>query len=99
MAVAEQHPALTADAVPSGREQASVWALMMRNRSVFWGGLLLVIIVLIAAIWPLFTDPPTDQNYTSRLKAPSAEFWFGTDKLGRDVFTRVVHGARAFRWW
>ena len=50
--------------------------------------------VLIAAIWPLFTIPPTEQNVMSRLKPPSAEWWFGTDFLGRDVFVRVIHGAR-----
>lgn len=97
MAVSDEHQVidpLSADAVLSEKAQVPTWRLMMRNGSVFWGGLLLLIMVGIALIWPLFTDPPTDQNYTSRLKAPSAEFWFGTDKLGRDVFTRVVHGAR-----
>ncbi|NJM92191.1 MAG: ABC transporter permease [Rhodospirillaceae bacterium] len=86
--------ALSADAVLAAREQASIWQLLLKNRSVFWGGLLLVVMVLIAAIWPLFTTPPTEQNVLSRLKAPSAEWWFGTDFLGRDVFARVIHGAR-----
>ena len=86
--------ALSADAVLSEREQVSVWQLLLRNRSVFWGGLLLLIMVLIAAIWPFFTVAPTEQNVISRLKAPSAEWWFGTDFLGRDIFARVIHGAR-----
>jgi peptide/nickel transport system permease protein len=85
---------LSADAVLSERAQPSIWQLLLKNRSVFWGGLLLLIMVLIAAIWPLFTIPPTEQNVMSRLKAPSAEWWFGTDFLGRDLFVRVVHGAR-----
>lgn len=93
MSVADPHQ-LSADAVLSEKEQPSTWSLMLKNRSVFWGGLLLMVMVAIAIIWPLFTEPPTDQNYTSRLKSPSADFWFGTDKLGRDVFVRVVHGAR-----
>lgn len=86
--------ALSAEAVLSERSQPSIWQLLLKNRSVFWGGLLLLIMVLIAAIWPLFTIPPTEQNVMSRLKPPSAEWWFGTDFLGRDVFVRVVHGAR-----
>jgi len=86
--------ALSADAVLSKREQVSIWQLLLRNRSVFWGGLLLLIMVIIAVIWPIFTIAPTEQNVISRLKAPSAEFWFGTDFLGRDLFARVIHGAR-----
>ena len=92
---AVDEPALdAADGLVSERQQLSTWQLLLRNRSVFWGGLLLVIMVLIAAIWPLFTIPPTEQNVMSRLKPPSAEWWFGTDFLGRDVFVRVIHGAR-----
>lgn len=88
-------PALeAADDLVSERQQLSIWQLLLRNRSVFWGGLLLLIMVLIAAIWPLFTIPPTEQNVMSRLKPPSSEWWFGTDFLGRDVFVRVIHGAR-----
>ena len=92
--VAATPAALSADAVVSEREQPSIWQLLLNNRSVFWGGLLLLIMVLIAVIWPLFTIPPTEQNVMNRLKPPSAEWWFGTDFLGRDIFVRVVHGAR-----
>lgn len=41
---------------------------------------------------PFLTDP-TKQNLKSRLLPPSGEHWFGTDELGRDVFSRVVHAA------
>lgn len=37
---------------------------------------------------------PLAQKIGDRLKAPSAEYWFGTDELGRDVFSRVIYGAR-----
>lgn len=48
------------------------------------------------ALWPeLFTAvSPYDTNPRQMLKPPGATFWFGTDSLGRDVFSRVVHGAR-----
>jgi peptide/nickel transport system permease protein len=87
-------PPLSADEVLSQREDPSVLQLLVSNRGVFWGGALLLLMVLVAVIGPLFTPDPMDQNVTSRLKAPSAEFWFGTDFLGRDIFARVIHGGR-----
>jgi len=85
---------MSADEVLPEKQQPSTFALMMRNRSVFWGGVLLLIMAAIAIIWPLFTGSPTEQNVIYRLKPPSAGFWFGTDFLGRDIFVRVVHGGR-----
>lgn len=55
---------------------------------------MLIVMVLIAAFGPGFTADPIALNPVVRLKPPSAEFWFGTDFLGRDVFARVVSGAR-----
>lgn len=50
--------------------------------------------VLLAAFWPhLFTDAdPLRGVARQRLLPPSAEHWFGTDQMGRDLFARVVHG-------
>ena len=48
----------------------------------------------IAIIVPHFTVDPVALNPINRLKAPSPQVWFGTDFLGRDVFARVVYGAR-----
>lgn len=75
-------------------EYPSVFALVRKNRSIVWGGLLLALMVLIAAIGPLFTLDPMKLNPIMRLKSPSAEIWFGTDFLGRDVLARVISGAR-----
>ncbi|MBO6560325.1 MAG: ABC transporter permease [Nisaea sp.] len=93
MAAAET-PELSAEADLSEKTQPSTLRLVLRNKAVFWGGLLLLAMVAIAIIGPFFTVAPTEQNVMSRLKAPSSAFWFGTDFLGRDVFSRVVHGGR-----
>lgn len=52
--------------------------------------------ILIAILAPLISpyDPITDQNVNNAYQAPSAEHWFGTDELGRDVFSRVLYGSR-----
>lgn len=84
----------SADTTLSSRKDVSLASIMWRHPSVFWGGLLLVVMVIVAVIGPLFTVDPVALNPIKRLKPPSAEFWFGTDFLGRDVFARVVHGAR-----
>lgn len=55
----------------------------------------LILLALTALFAPLIaTHDPILQNGPGRLQAPSAEHWMGTDNLGRDVFSRVVFGAR-----
>jgi peptide/nickel transport system permease protein len=59
------------------------------------GGGLILLWVLLAAAAPLLT--PYDPNFVdvaARLQPPSAAHWLGTDTLGRDVLSRVIHGAR-----
>jgi peptide/nickel transport system permease protein len=59
------------------------------------GGLLLLGLFLIAIFAPyLATVDPTALSPIHRTRAPSAQFWFGTDLLGRDVYSRVIYGAR-----
>jgi peptide/nickel transport system permease protein len=59
------------------------------------GTSLTIIFVFLAIFGPLFTPyGVNEQIVTSARSAPSAEHWFGTDNLGRDVFSRVVLGAR-----
>ena len=59
------------------------------------GGLLVLALVLIAIFAPwLGTNDPTALSPIHRTRAPSDKFWFGTDLLGRDVYSRVVYGTR-----
>jgi len=55
--------------------------------------LLLMVVVAIAAPW-LGTTDPLALSPIKRLRSPGAEYWFGTDMLGRDVYSRVLYGAR-----
>src|ERR1019366_7693796 len=61
-------------------------------------GLFIIVSVCLVAIFSRLIVPNLDMVYDgdliSRLKPPSAEFWFGTDSLGRDVFARAIVGTR-----
>src|SRR5450755_1250805 len=66
-----------------------------RHPTALIGGVILICMVAIAIFAPwLGTIDPQAVAPINRLKPPSAEFWFGTDQLGRDVYSRVVFGAR-----
>lgn len=60
------------------------------------GLFLAIAIILLALLAPVLHpyDPSTDRNYLTRLKPPSAEHWWGTDGLGRDVLILVWYGLR-----
>jgi len=59
------------------------------------GAVLLGAMILIALLCPYLSQvDPRAMSPGQRLMAPSAEHWFGTDQLGRDLFARVLHGAR-----
>jgi peptide/nickel transport system permease protein len=80
----------TAFARPSG-----LWLAFRRNRLSWVGLVLLAAIVLIAALAPLIAPhDPIEQHIAYRLEPPSAEFLLGTDTYGRDVLSRLIHGAR-----
>jgi len=76
------------------RKNPSVLSLVLGNRGVYWGGALLALMTLIAIIGPFFTVDPIALDPINRLKPPSVEVFFGSDFLGRDVFARVIYGAR-----
>ncbi|MGD6900844.1 ABC transporter permease [Bacillus infantis] len=81
------------------RPSLSVWketALnIVRNKLALLGFSLLLVIILLAAFGPSFvTYSPSDQDLTKGNLAPSSEHWFGTDDLGRDMWTRTWYGAR-----
>lgn len=53
-----------------------------------------IMILFCAIIGPYFTPyDPVETNFVEKLQPPTSEHWFGTDNIGRDVFSRIVHGA------
>jgi peptide/nickel transport system permease protein len=65
-----------------------------RNPTIFFGGLLLALLVAAALAAPWLTADPFRLSPVNRLRPPSERWWFGTDQFGRDVFARTIHGAR-----
>lgn len=68
----------------------------LRHRLAVFGLVVVLVFVLVAALAPwVATADPLATSWSAIRKAPSAAHWFGTDENGRDVFSRVVWGARA----
>ena len=67
---------------------------LRRNPTIVAGSSILIFFVVVALIAPWIAGDPLGFDPLYRLKRPSAELWFGTDQLGRDVFSRVVFGTR-----
>ena len=72
-----------------------VWRRLVVHRSVVVGGILFAL-VLAAALFADWLAPfsPVDTDPVNALQPPNRDHWMGTDQLGRDVFSRVIHGAR-----
>jgi peptide/nickel transport system permease protein len=72
-----------------------VIGFLRNNPTVAIGGAMLLALVLIGIFAPyLWTVDPTALAPAKRTRPPSADYWFGTDALGRDVYSRVLYGTR-----
>ena len=72
----------------------AAWELW-RNRLASVGAAMVLMLLLVAVLAPVIARyDPVKQNYRAMLQGPSAAHWFGTDKFGRDIWSRVVWGAQ-----
>lgn len=73
-----------------------VWRNYKRSFGAMLGLVIIGVMLLITIVGAFYYsyDDITKQVITDRMKEPSAEHWFGTDEFGRDIFARIVYGAR-----
>lgn len=93
----------TIQAVEEKEESASLWREGWRrfreNRIALVGLGIVIFFILLAILAPLIAPYSiTEQNLTQRLQPPSSKHLFGTDDFGRDIFSRVIYGARISLW-
>jgi peptide/nickel transport system permease protein len=83
---------------PVSRSSSSwsrVWRKLLRHRLGMTGIAILALYIALAAFAPFLTTfDPDAINLRATMRPPNATNWFGTDQFGRDLFTRVVYGAR-----
>lgn len=81
--------------LPSRSFASGVWRRFRASGGALVGAVVVAAIVLLALFAPVVAPhDPLAQDLATGAQAPSAAHWFGTDKLGRDVFARIVYGAR-----
>ena len=73
-----------------------IWRRFKKSKTAMLGLVLLVLILLMAIFADVIVpyQEAVTQDPANRLQGPSAEHWFGTDEIGRDLFARIVHGSR-----
>ncbi|MFN3273319.1 MAG: nickel transporter permease [Paracoccus sp. (in: a-proteobacteria)] len=86
---------------PQTRRQARLgaiyqgWLTFRANKLAMLGLIILVLLIGMALLAPWISPQnPYAQNLAGRLQPPSAENWLGTDALGRDILSRLIHGSR-----
>ncbi len=73
----------------------SFLSTLFRQRQAQIGGAIILVLILMAIFAPVIaTHDPLEVKAGRPLTPPSRQFWFGTDDLGRDLFSRVIYGAR-----
>lgn len=95
--VPDRDPNFVASEFADAEEQSRCKRLlgMVRRKPLLVVGVtLLVLFAALAIVGPFFVGDPLTTDAANTFQAPSAEFWFGTDRFGRDVFARSVYAAR-----
>jgi peptide/nickel transport system permease protein len=88
---------LKAEVSPPGEGRASTlaWQRLRRSPNLVAGAIILAVVLGSAGLASHISSyDPIDQEFSSQLQPPSLSHFFGTDEFGRDIFSRVVHGAR-----
>lgn len=71
------------------------YSILRRNTLTFAGCIIVLLIIVIGIAAPLLSPyDPIAINIANKLQAPGIKHWFGTDEIGRDIFSRVLYGCR-----
>ena len=74
---------------------AVLWQFCAQNPLGAAGGFVVIVMIAMAVLADVVTVyDPTRNNFGAMLEAPGREYWLGTDQFGRDLYTRIVYGAR-----
>ncbi len=83
------------DILPPVKQRHGISGFAYRHPAIAIGGFMLLLLILMAILAPfLGTTDPSALAPAKRTRSPSAEFWFGSDMMGRDIYSRVIYGAR-----
>jgi peptide/nickel transport system permease protein len=83
------------DILPPAKPRRGLLGFARRHPAIAAGGTLVLVMLLIAILAPwLGSVDPTAIAPGRRTRPPSAQFWFGSDMLGRDIYSRILYGAR-----
>ncbi|KSU64278.1 peptide ABC transporter permease [[Bacillus] enclensis] len=88
----EMNPSLQEETVSPWKE---AWKSFVKNKIALAGFCIVLFFVILAIAAPAIApEGINDQDLSKRLQAPSSENWLGTDDFGRDILSRIIHGAR-----
>ena len=80
---------------PNVKRRGPLMTFVLNHPNFMIGAVLLTMLVAVAILAPVLTSAdPTAIAPAKRNRAPSADFWFGTDQVGRDLYSRVLYGTR-----
>jgi peptide/nickel transport system permease protein len=86
--------ALPRRAAPPRRAGPGWTTLLVRRKTTLVGAVIMAVMLAVGILAPLIGGNPGHMDVAGRLAAPGRAHWFGTDDVGRDVWSRVVYGAR-----
>lgn len=90
-----KHRDIPSTAIAPTTQGQHAWRRLKANKLAMLGLYTIILIMMIALVGPWLSSLSySDQNLLQANKPPSSEHWFGTDSLGRDLFIRVLYGAR-----
>ena len=99
----EVHPETVSGAIQGRSPRQIFWARFRQDKAAIAGGIVIIVLLILALLAPLVSKivgHPPNSVYLDMTadfgipKGPNSSFWFGADKSGRDLFVRVIYGAR-----